>query len=91
MTDWIDGPMRYPKTEPGTVAELLADLYEPRPWVRRDNFDPMHRMQEIRAAVYKGWLELDESSGNKETYRFRLTSLGEIVAARNEREKGATS
>lgn len=70
------------KTEPGTVAELLSDLYEPRPWVQRDSFDPMHRMQEIRAAVRKGWMELDESSGDPETYQFRLTPAGEAEAAK---------
>ena len=70
------------------IAELLADPYEPRPWVRRDNFDPMHRMQEIRAAVRKGWLELDESSGDPETYQFRLTAAGEAEAAKNAAREG---
>lgn len=64
------------RVQHGTVADLLTDLYVPLPWVQRDDFDPMHSMKQLRAAVKAGFIELDESSGAPETIRFRLTPAG---------------
>lgn len=64
------------RVEHGTIGELLADIYEPAPWHQRDNFDPMHSMKQLRAAAKAGFIEIDESDGDAETIRFRLTPAG---------------
>lgn len=69
------------RIEPTSVLQLLRDLADenPRPqekWIQRDNFDPMHGLNEIRAAARRGLIELDESDRDPETIRLRFTAAG---------------
>lgn len=76
------------RVEAGTMRQLLADLADDNPppeerWLQRDFFDPMHRLQEIRAAAKRGFIEVRET-GDPETIQFRLTPAGRAALAKGE-------
>ena len=59
------------------VSDLKIDNPPPEEkWYQRDDFDPTYGMKELRDAARKGLIELDTSSGDAMTYRFRLTRKG---------------
>lgn len=68
----------------GILEELAHENPPPEErWFNRDDFDPMHRMADLRSAAAKGVIEL-EVNDPKEASRFRLTSAGRaLLAAEN--------
>lgn len=61
------------------INDLMADGIEEK-WISRDNFDPPHRMSEIRKAARKSLIEIREE-GDAASLKMRLTKVGRTQLA----------